>query len=305
LRSRSGGIAIVAAILLAEGLGAFLLSDSRWPSGLVSGFILVALVGVVEDWRGLPVAVRLAIHLIAGGLMVSSGLSLETLTIPGMEIEWPQALATTFTLLYVAWTINLYNFMDGSDGLAGLMAVIGFGTFAVLGYRLGTYDFALASACIAAAAAGFLVWNRPPARIFMGDTGSSVLGFLAAGFALWGSYLKTIPIWMSILIFAPFIADATLTLMLRTIAGNRVWHPHRRHFYQRLVLLGWSQRRLLYAEGGLMMVCSVLAMLAVEAPVPFRWATLGFSSMLLVGLAIVVARAERMRAFEETAAAPR
>jgi UDP-N-acetylmuramyl pentapeptide phosphotransferase/UDP-N-acetylglucosamine-1-phosphate transferase len=200
---RSGGIAIVIGIVVAAAFRLDLSQALALPNGLVAGFALVALAGVLEDWRGLPVAVRLAAHLIAGGLLVGSGLSFETLNVPGMDIDWPQWLATTFTLLYVAWNINLYNFMDGSDGLAGMMAVIGFSTFGILGYRLGAYDFAAAAATVAGSAAGFLVWNRPPARIFMGDTGSSILGFLVAAFAMWGSYLKIIPIWLSIVVFAP------------------------------------------------------------------------------------------------------
>ncbi|CAN5370021.1 glycosyl transferase [soil metagenome] len=293
---RSGGIAIVAGILSAMAVLALVDGDVGLPAGLIAGFLLVGFVGIIEDWRGLPVSVRLAAHLVAGGLMVSSGLSLETLNIPGMEIEWPPWLATTFTLLYVSWNINLYNFMDGSDGLAGIMAVIGFGTFAVLGVRLETYEFAVASAVVAGSAAGFVMWNRPPARIFMGDTGSSIFGFLAAGFALWGSYLRTIPIWMSVLIFAPFIADATITLAIWTFAGSRVWKPHRQHFYQRVVMLGWTQKRLLVSEAALMLVCSVLAIAALRAPIPFRWATLIFSAVLFCSLAVVVSRVEKATA---------
>ena len=93
-------------------------------------------------------------------------------------------------VLVVVWMINLYNFMDGMDGFAGGMAVIGFGALAMQGWLTGANEYALINSVIVAAAGGFLMFNFPPARIFMGDTGSATLGLLAAAMALWGRGMK-------------------------------------------------------------------------------------------------------------------
>jgi hypothetical protein len=153
--------------------------------------------------------------------------------------------------------------------------MFGFGAFAVLGYRAGDPVFMTASLIVAAAAVGFLSFNFPPARCFMGDTGSSTLGFLAAAFALWGSYQWIIPIWISLLVFSPFVVDATVTLLRRVARRERFWEAHDTHYYQRLIRAGWTHRRTVIAAYGLMAFCSVAAAVALHAPVPGRWAVLG------------------------------
>jgi len=135
-------------------------------------------------------------------------------------------------ILAVGWITNLYNFMDGSDGLAGGMSVIGFGAYAL---AAGASPLATVSLCIAAAAGAFLVFNFHPARIFLGDVGSIPLGFLAGALGLVGWRGDAWPLWFPLLVFAPFIADATVTLARRAARGERVWQAHREHYYQRLV----------------------------------------------------------------------
>jgi UDP-N-acetylmuramyl pentapeptide phosphotransferase/UDP-N-acetylglucosamine-1-phosphate transferase len=155
--------------------------------------------------------------------------------------------------------VNLYNFMDGMDGFAGGMAVFGFGAMAVLGWQGGDAGFALANAAIAAAAAGFLLFNFPPARIFLGDVGSATLGLLAAALSLLGSQRGLFPLWVAWLAFSPFIVDATWTLLRRLVRGERVWQAHRSHHYQRLVLAGWSHRRTVSLSYVLMAACAATA----------------------------------------------
>jgi UDP-N-acetylmuramyl pentapeptide phosphotransferase/UDP-N-acetylglucosamine-1-phosphate transferase len=168
------------------------------------------------------------------------------------------------TGLFILWMINLYNFMDGMDGFAGGMAVIGFTTLAWLGRA--DAGFAAVNLTIAAASAGFLAYNFPPARLFLGDTGSTALGFLAAACSLWGSAAGLFPFWAALWVFSPFIVDATVTLLRRLMRGERVWEAHRSHYYQRLVLLGWGHRRTVLAEYVLMLACAGSAMLAVHLP---------------------------------------
>jgi UDP-N-acetylmuramyl pentapeptide phosphotransferase/UDP-N-acetylglucosamine-1-phosphate transferase len=290
---RSGGAAIafgiVAGVLVSGAAGAI----AAAAPGLVPGFIIVAAVSLIEDRRGVPIALRLLAHLAAALLLVRGGLTLSTLSIPGLDLAWPVWLGTGATVLYTAWMINLYNFMDGIDGLAGGMAVIGFGGFAVLGLLAGSPPFAIASIVVAAAAAGFLVFNFPPARCFMGDAGSCSLGFLAAGFALWGSYQWIIPLWISVLLFSPFILDATLTLLRRIVRGERFWEPHDSHYYQRLVRLGWTHRQTVLAEYGAMLLCAGAGMLALRAEPFWKWVILGCVALgYAVGIALLT-RAER------------
>ncbi len=129
---------------------------------------------------------------------------------------------------------------------------------------------------IAASALGFLVWNFPPARIFMGDAGSSTLGFLVAACSLWADQQHIAPLWVSILVFSPFIVDATVTLIRRLFRGEAVWKAHRSHYYQRLALAGWGHRRTVIWEYALMVACGTTAILVVRVDqgAPWVWAVL-------------------------------
>jgi UDP-GlcNAc:undecaprenyl-phosphate GlcNAc-1-phosphate transferase len=218
---------------------------------------------LLDDLGGLSVRVRFAGHFLAAGV------ALYVLPdLPG----WAWWLA----LLALVWMTNLYNFMDGSDGLAGGMALFGFASYGAAAWMGGAESFALLAWVIAAAAAGFLRFNFPPARVFMGDAGSIPLGYLAAalGLAGWGAGLWS---WaFPVLVFSPFIVDAGLTLTRRGIAGEKVWQAHRSHYYQRLVLMGWSHRRLALVEYGLMAAVGVSGLFILRQPdwqvsVLFSW----------------------------------
>ena len=119
---------------------------------------------------------------------------------------------------------------------------------------------------IAAVALGFLVFNFPPARIFMGDTGSYSLGFLAAALSLWGVGNGLFPAWCPILIFSPFIVDATVTLLTRAWRRERFWEAHKGHFYQRLAEAGWPHRTVVLWAYGLMMACGTSVVLVSVVP---------------------------------------
>jgi UDP-N-acetylmuramyl pentapeptide phosphotransferase/UDP-N-acetylglucosamine-1-phosphate transferase len=222
---RIGGVAMAAGCLAAI---VFLPVSGTLATSLFAALALF-LLSLIDDWRSLSVLPRLLGHL-ASALVVVAALGL------------PVGLAFCAALALV-WMTNLYNFMDGADGLAGGMALIGFATYALAAQA---QDPVLASVCfvLAAAAAGFLVFNFPPARVFMGDAGSIPLGFLAGALGLVGWHDALWPIWFPPLVFSPFIADATVTLWRRLWRGERIWQAHREHLYQRLVLGGWSQRAL-------------------------------------------------------------
>ena len=254
--------------------------ESGPGSGPAYGWVLLGVFPIVcvsfaDDLRPISPAVRIVAHLAAGGCVVLSGLPAEGIAFPGGLLELGTVAGPVFTVLFVAWVVNLYNFMDGVDGLAGGMAVIGFTTLATLCASGGTAPIVAASLVVAAASLGFLVFNFPPAKIFMGDLGSSLLGFLAVVGMLWAERAASVPLWVSVLVFSPFIVDASVTLVRRTLAGEKPWQSHRGHFYQRLVLLGWGHRKTVVREYALMLVCAVSAVVAQRVSAGVQTGLLG------------------------------
>ncbi|GBE09575.1 putative undecaprenyl-phosphate N-acetylglucosaminyl 1-phosphate transferase [bacterium BMS3Abin12] len=194
-------------------------------------------------------------------------------------------------MLFLIWFVNLYNFMDGMDGFAGGMAVFGFGGLAVFGVLGHEPAFAALNAVVAAAAAGFLVYNFPPARIFLGDAGSPLLGYFAGVSSLWGVRLGLFAIWVPVLIFSPFIVDATVTLVRRALRGERVWEAHCSHYYQRLVRLGWGHRRTVLAEYALMAAVVASALWTRWLAVEWQWMLIG---LWVLAYAVVLAGIEAL-----------
>ncbi|HQU17253.1 MAG TPA: glycosyltransferase family 4 protein [Gammaproteobacteria bacterium] len=273
---RTGGVAIGAATALGAVAAAWFAPP---PPGLAwagIGAVLLAGVGFLDDRFGVGPSKRLLVQLAAAGLAAVGGLWIKWLALPGASLVLAAPLGITVTVLFVVWFVNLYNFMDGMDGFAGGMAAFGFGTLAVIGAVGHEPAFASLNGVVAAAAAGFLVYNFPPARIFMGDVGSSVLGYLAAVSSLWGVRAGLFGIWVPVLIFSPFIVDATLTLAGRLLQGERIWEAHRSHYYQRLVQLGWGHRRTVLTEYGLMAAAALCAVSSGFLSAVAQWAMLGF-----------------------------
>lgn len=292
---RTGGLAIVVAIMLSAAL-AFLFARAHTPTlWLMLGLAAVGIVSLYDDRFGLNVGFRLAAHVIAALCLVWAGLYIEEVIFPGGSWNVPAAIGVGVSVLFIVWMINLYNFMDGMDGLAAGMAVFGFGTFGLLGWFAHAPVFAALNWIVAAAAGGFLVWNFPPARIFMGDTGSSVLGYSAAVTMLWGEHAGIAPMWLGIIVFSPFIVDATVTLLRRALKGERVWEAHKTHFYQRLVQLGWGHRRTALWEYVLMLACSVSALVASRASNLGEWIVLGGWTAIYIVLMLSIRRREAVR----------
>jgi UDP-N-acetylmuramyl pentapeptide phosphotransferase/UDP-N-acetylglucosamine-1-phosphate transferase len=185
---------------------------------------------------------------------------------------------------------NLYNFMDGSDGLAGGMTVSGFLVYAAAAWLAGSAQFALLNLAVAAAAAGFLLHNFHPARIFLGDAGAVPLGFLAAAFGITGWLQHDWTWWFPLLVFSPFIVDASVTLARRLFSGDRVWEAHRDHYYQRLVQLGLGHRGTAIAEYALMAACGLAALWAMTLTTTLQYAVLAVAGILYVALIVVIER---------------
>jgi UDP-N-acetylmuramyl pentapeptide phosphotransferase/UDP-N-acetylglucosamine-1-phosphate transferase len=218
-----------------------LVGFGQWQTlGAALMALVLALLGAIDDRRPLAATTRLPIHFV-----VST--STAIMLLPATPLT--SGLLLTLVLA-IAWSINLFNFMDGSDGIAALMAIAGFGLYAFLAPDHWVGSVAL---CICSALCGFLALNWHPAKTFMGDAGSTVLGYAAAalGAAGWltNQWHWTVPLAA----FSPFWIDATYTLGKRILRAERFWEGHKSHVYQRLIENGWQPKAvaLTYAMTGL------------------------------------------------------
>ena len=254
---RTGGLALVAAVIATGAL--VQVNGGPWPWLETLLAAALCIVSLIDDKRGLPVTLRLATHgcaaLLYVGILLVQG--------RGADASLPVWIWLPLALLTIVAMTNFYNFMDGSNGLAGGMALIGFGTFAIAAGAaqpsIALLSLALLSLALAGSALGFLLFNWR-GRIFMGDGGSVPLGFLAAGIGLAGWLAGAWTLWFPALVFAPFIVDASVTLLQRWRRGERVSQAHRDHYYQRLVRMGMSHARVALGEYALMLACAAAAL---------------------------------------------
>lgn len=252
---RIGGISIWAGWLLA-----WLAAPVSWT--WIAPLGLVIAVSLADDFRALPAAARLLVHALAAiGAAASS-----------QDGGW---WLVAFDALVIVWMANLYNFMDGADGLAGFMGVSGFGAYALAALLAGQAGPGVLWAALAVACAGFLAFNRPPARLFMGDVGAVGLGFLAGVFGLQGLVAGIWPWWFPPLVFAPFILDATVTLLRRLRRRDRLAHAHRDHFYQHAILIDGAHGRTVRIYALWMVGCAALALAGL------RWAPESGAALLV------------------------
>jgi Fuc2NAc and GlcNAc transferase len=244
---RGGGVGIAVATL--GGIALLPLLSIALPLAaqiaLLGGGLGVAAISLVDDCRGVHAVWRLAAHLAAGvGVVMALGpitaIDLGELTIP---LGWA---AAPLSVVWVAGAINAFNFMDGIDGIASAQAIVTATAWALIGLLAGHMELAACAFIIAGATAGFLVHNVPPARLFMGDVGSAFLGFMLAVLPLIaaprvGPAAGTI----GVVLLWPFIFDTALTLLRRAARGERLVAAHRSHYYQRLIVSGWTSGRTL------------------------------------------------------------
>jgi UDP-N-acetylmuramyl pentapeptide phosphotransferase/UDP-N-acetylglucosamine-1-phosphate transferase len=205
---------------------------------------------LLDDFRDLSAGLRLAAQIVAAALFIVSRPDLPS-----------GFIVSGLAVIVITWGANLYNFMDGSNGLAGGMTLFGFTYYAIAAAQGEAFGYAAASASVAAASLGFLFFNFDPARIFMGDSGSVPLGFLAAGLGIVGWQDGLWPLPFPLLVFSPFVVDASVTLLKRLLRGEKIWQAHREHYYQRLIRLGLGHRGTALAEYALMIACGGSALL--------------------------------------------
>jgi UDP-N-acetylmuramyl pentapeptide phosphotransferase/UDP-N-acetylglucosamine-1-phosphate transferase len=277
---RGAGLALIPVILLGW---LVLASLGHALSGTLSVSCIAAALMVMswhDDRKGLPTVVRLLAHLLAAAAGLSA-MPDTLLVFQGLLPYWPDRAVA---LLAWVWFINLYNFMDGIDGITGVESLcLGIG----IGLTNGIGE-APAAASIVAASTAFLWWNWQPAKIFLGDSGSVPLGFLLGWLLL---NLAAHGLWVPALILpAYYLADATLTLAARLRRGEKVWQAHRSHFYQRAVQAGASHAAVskLVLGGNFLLI--VMALLALDHP----WiGAVGAAGVVTMVLGIMAGRASR------------
>jgi UDP-N-acetylmuramyl pentapeptide phosphotransferase/UDP-N-acetylglucosamine-1-phosphate transferase len=235
---------------------------------------MLALVSWWDDRATLSARVRMAVHLLAAALIF----------FPPTSIPWPIALIWFFA---IAWGTNLYNFMDGSNGLSGSMMVVGFGSYAIAALGNNT-ELAAVAAAFAGAGLGFLFFNWDPAKIFLGDMGSIPAGFAMGALGFYGWHSLVWPAWFPALVFAPFICDASLTLLRRLFRGERVWQAHREHFYQRLIQSGYTHGQSALLWLGMMIATGGGALLLQHSSGTDLAAGLLLEAILLLVVAIFI-----------------
>ncbi|MCW2779991.1 MAG: undecaprenyl/decaprenyl-phosphate alpha-N-acetylglucosaminyl 1-phosphate transferase [Marmoricola sp.] len=286
---------------------------------LIAG-AMICLVGVLDDLIELDALTKFGGQLAAAGFMVLNGVQFYSLTLPGVgQFSLDPTQAVILSMLLIVGTVNAVNFVDGLDGLASGMVGIGAVAFFAFSYKLADANgetlaitAALLCAALGGACLGFLPHNYVPARIFMGDSGSMLLGLVLSGSALSltgqfatvnvtngsnsnqvGGLVFLLPLFLPVSILIVPIADLVLAVVRRTRRGQAFYHPDKEHLHHRLLEIGHSQRRavlIMWLWAGLVSFGSVLASLYAG---PVVWVVLAVWALLTIALTFVVPRLRR------------
>lgn len=277
---RGGGLAIALSFFGGIGILAWQQSiPDHLALALISGGSIIALIGLLDDRYQLAIYWRLAAQII-GAAIALYYLDMGALSLFKDGIIVLHGFHQLILLLVIVWFINLYNFMDGIDALAGSEAMFVSLAAGILLCGVGTANICWV---LAAAVAGFLIWNWPPAKIFMGDVSSGLLGFIFAILGVYAASQHQLPLITWFILLAVFLVDASCTLIRRFWAGERWYAPHRSHAYQRLVQhsKGHRQITLKIIAFNLVVLFPLAALSTIELP----WSlAAGFAALLLCTL---------------------
>jgi len=268
-----GGLGLIFSLVLSTiGIQVFVPLPVFWWLYMLPGVVMLAVAGWYDDRHHISSLVRLLIQFVVSAWLLSS------ICLQNPHIHTGMCVGILFAMI---WLMNLYNFMDGSDGMAGCQGVFAGLAMAVLFLRGHQFAMALLSLAVAAVCAGFLPLNFPRARIFMGDVASVPLGFIFASMAVYGLHTGVISPALSVLIMSLFIVDATLTLLARAIAGERWYTAHKKHVYQRLVTLGGSHSRVLIIYQAINIVLVLPALVLATTYTQYANVTAGLTLLVL------------------------
>ncbi len=280
---RGGGLAVVPVVVVTWLISVWILGDkSPGPSVLwvLAGGVLLGWVSWRDDVHGLPVIRRLAVHILVVALVLFSAEFSASFTL-GLLPLWLEYLLVAFLLL---WFLNLFNFMDGIDGISGIETTcVGLGCAGVA-WASGSHEWiGVLGLSIAGAGIGFLRWNWQPAKIFLGDVGSVPLGFMLAWLLL---ALAAEGAWAAALILPLYyLGDATITIIRRATRGERIWEAHREHFYQQAARRDGGHARVSIAVAMTNLVLIGLAVWSLDNPLPAVAAAVLVVALFLIYLA--------------------
>jgi Fuc2NAc and GlcNAc transferase len=272
---RGGGLAIVVSLAFASPwLASADPTSARFAANVIPAALAVAAIGFLDDRWQLPAWPRAAVHVIAGAWILYRLPGLPIVDVLGVNLG-AGAVGIALALLYLVWATNLFNFMDGTDGIAASQAtLVSLGAAVLQGLHLGGTAW-LGPVLVACCCAGFLVWNWPPARIFMGDVGSGFLGLLVGGMTLAYGLEAPAFFWAWMILQGTFMVDATTTIFRRYARGQRVTQAHRSHAYQHLARrYGHQPVMLAYGATVVFWLC------------PIAWLVVNDTLSGLVGLAL-------------------
>lgn len=297
---RCGGVAIVVTVYLGLAMALFFGAGIQIPSSHAVGFAVaaaaVAGIGLLDDLGRLGTAGKLAGQTVAAAILAGSGVILDTIWLPGAGVVALGWLAYPVTVLWVVWLTNIFNFMDGLDGLAAGVAAVACLFLAAVALGGGAGFVAIFALTLMSACIGFLLFNRPPARIFMGDVGSQFIGFSLAAMAVIAAQNEPARVSFLVvpLLMFHFLFDTGFTFLRRLAAGENVTKAHRAHLYQLMNRLGFShgQVALLHAVLGVFQGLAALYMTTL-APSQRPLVFIPFLVVELVYLAAVLGAARR------------
>ncbi len=290
---RGGGVAIVVTssvgFLVLGWLG---ILDLSLALGLVVGGLAVALAGFLDDFHRIPISARLIVHIGAAIWALYFLGAAPTLQL-GERLVQLDGLWYPVNVLGIVWVVNLFNFMDGIDGIAASEAVFIVLVAALLAFPMGvSSSIPLGAAVLVGSCLGFLYWNWPPAKVFMGDVGSGYLGYVIAVFALKSATDSSAALLVWLILGGVFFIDATATLTRRLGRGERVYQAHRSHAYQWLARRWGSHQRV--TASVIVINVTVLLPLAIwSALQPYRAAYIAAGALLALLVALLAAGAGR------------
>jgi len=290
---RLGGVALFLGIFVPA---LAFLPLGRETRGVLLGAAVAVTVGAIDDFRGLRWFEKLAGQLVAASIPVGFGIWVDRFTFPLLGIHaLPEWAGAPLTILWIVAIMNMVNFLDGLDGLAAGVAAIAGGTFAVIALSLGKPDAAIISAIVFGASVGFLRHNFYPARIFMGDSGALLLGFILATVSVQGllKTAATVALFFPLLVLAVPIVDTTFVVARRLKHGEPVFEGDQAHLHHRFIRRGFTQAQ---ATVTIWVWCLSLAAAALGTRfLPIRphghwnvWPTIGAAAIALLALSISV-----------------
>ncbi len=314
---RLGGVGIFAALSVAILLGAALSLPGRGREILgldrrllfvLAGFLLIFATGLVDDFRNLAAPLKLLLQLAAGALVSLGGFTIDALGLPGLaplQLGW---VAWPVTLLWLVGLSNAMNLVDGVDGFAGAITAAAAAALGASALAQGRYEAALVACCLLGAAAGFLVYNVPPAKIFMGDSGSLLLGFVLATLPLLrGSeqpdgITLTLDLAATVAVLGLPVLDTATAIIRRLRAGQSIARPDKLHLHHKLQAIGLSDRALFLVALAVGLVLGAVAFVAVLVGGWWGWAMLGAGAVVLCTLYAIMRRTARPRMAASAAA---